>query len=118
MSDLQQVLQDLNGRIDGLEEISLIRQDGTVLAQLYQTEKSQDTTSLITELTKLTETVAQELERGQNTETTIKGKKRFLAFYKVEQTDAILGIVGQSDVNFGLLSSGCRNAIEKIKEVI
>jgi predicted regulator of Ras-like GTPase activity (Roadblock/LC7/MglB family) len=114
---LQKILEDLNSHIEGLEQIAIIQRDGTVLAQLPSAEKVQHTAGVFTEFAKLTDDVCQVLERGANTEAIMKGQNRFLALYRTTGTHTILGIVGQSSINFGLLNSGCRIAIEKIETI-
>ena len=115
---LQNILQDLNTHIDGLEQMAIIRRDGTLLARFYSTEKGQSAKQIFAEFAALTDEVRQILDRGSNTEAIIKGQHRFLAIYRTHGTNTILGIVGQASVNLGLLNSGSRMAIEKIETII
>lgn len=117
IASLQEILQDLNTHIEGLEQILIMQQDGTLLAQFNPKEQQSDVEGILAEFAGLTEDVCQVLERGANTEAIIKGQKRFLALYRCHKMNILLGIVGQATVNFGLLNSGARIAIQKIEKL-
>jgi predicted regulator of Ras-like GTPase activity (Roadblock/LC7/MglB family) len=114
---IQEILQELHRRIDGLEAIAIIRQDGTVLAQLHSGLKHSNIEAIFTEFAALTREVCQALQQGAHTEAMIKTQNRFLALYSTKGANIVLGIIGQATINFGLLNSGCRIAIEKLEQL-
>lgn len=114
----QHILQDLHDRIEGLEELVIFQQDGTLLAELYTTEKANDITTIAKEFAEVSQGVCQTLERGVGAEAIIKGQKRFIAIYNTPTADIILTMVGKSTTNFGLVNSGGRIAIKKIQETV
>ncbi len=115
---LQKILQDLNSHIDGLEQILIIQQNGTLLARLFPEEHSEKIEAILAEFAMVADEVCQELKRGGNTEAILKGRHRFLAVYRTRSMKTMLGIVGQASVNLGLLNSGSRSAIEKIEAIV
>lgn len=112
------ILQDLQARIDDLEDLVVLRRDRTLLAAVHLTEKDLGATSMMTDFANLIDEMCDTLEHGIATESMVKGNERFLAIYKLHETDVLLGILGRSTVNFGLLNSGCRTAIEKIHKIL
>jgi predicted regulator of Ras-like GTPase activity (Roadblock/LC7/MglB family) len=115
---LTPILQDLQARIEGLEDLVILHDDRTVLAAVHLTEKDLSATSLMTDFAKVIDEMCDTLEHGIATEAMVKGGDRFLALYKLHETDVLLGILGRSHVNLGLLNSGCRTAIEKIHKML
>lgn len=113
---LHTILQDLQHHIEGLEQLVILQRDGTPLAQLSADTQAIAFEGFLTELAGLSEDVSQGLQQGVSTEAVIKGQKRFLALYREPRTNVLLGILGRSTVNFGLLNSGCRIAIQKIEK--
>jgi predicted regulator of Ras-like GTPase activity (Roadblock/LC7/MglB family) len=116
---VQEILEHLRQRIEGLDHIVLIRHDGSLIAQLQPLSEQAlpEISPIITELVGLAEEVCLALERGANTEAILKGQERFLAFYRSKVVDLMLGVVGQAAMNFGLLNSGCRIALQKLEEL-
>lgn len=115
---LTPILEDLQTRIAGLEHIMVLRRDRTVLASITQKNSDFHTTAILSEFADLTDEMCDALEHGFATEAIVKGKKRFLAIYALHEADVLLGILGRSTVNFGLLNSGCRTAVEKIQKIL
>lgn len=115
---LMPILQELHTRIADLEEIVILRRDRTLLASINQKDSDLSAATILTELANLTDEMCDTLEHGVATEAMVKGKNRFLAIYALHEADVLLGISGQSTVNFGLLNSGCRTAIEKIHKIL
>ncbi|MBD3308892.1 hypothetical protein GF339_20935 [candidate division KSB3 bacterium] len=113
---LQGILQELQVRIEGLEEIAVIQRDGTLLASFFASTHQQNTTVIATEFANLTDEICHALGQSTSAEAIMKGEKRFLAIYKTQDADIFLGILGSATVNFGLLNSGCRIAIQKIHD--
>ena len=112
---LQEILQELNAHIEGLEQIAVVKGDGTLITHLRRDVEAPPVEDWAAELAGLADDVCRVLDRGANTEALVKGAERFLAFYRSRDADALLGIVGLSAVNFGLLNSGGRNAMRKIE---
>ena len=115
---LTPILQDLQARIGGLEDVVILRYDRSLLAAVHLTDKDLSATSILTDFAHLMDEMCDTLEHGIATEAMVKGEERFLAMYKLHKTDIFLGILGRSTVNFGLLNSGCRTAIEKIHKIV
>jgi len=115
---LTPILEDLQARITGLEEMVILRRDRIVLASISQKDSDLIATALLTEFADLTDEMCDTLEHGFATEAIVKGKDRFLAIYALHEADVLLGISGRSTVNFGLLNSGCRTAVEKIHKIL
>jgi len=115
---LRNVLQDLHDRLPGLEAIAVLQADGKVLAHLYQDDAPPRTRELMHELVRLSDEAMRALQSDGCSEATIKGGKRFLALYRMGSADVFLGLIGQSTLNFGMLNSGCRVALDKIREVL
>lgn len=117
-TQLTPILEDLQARIAGLEELVILRRDHTLIASVPFTEDDIRMTPMMTDFSDLMDELCDTLEHGIATEAMVKGSGRFLAMYKLHETDVLLGILGDSAVNFGLLNSGCRAAIEKIHHIL
>ncbi|GAK50976.1 hypothetical protein U14_02218 [Candidatus Moduliflexus flocculans] len=116
--ELQQILHDLHQRIEGLEELVVLQQDGSLLAERHTAEDSATIRTASTAFAALASQMYENLGRGSATEAIIRGKDRFLAIYSMPQDRTFLAIVGSSSVNFGLLNSGGRITIKKIHELL
>ncbi len=112
---LQAILQELNTHVEGLEQVAIVKRDGTLITPFMPGEQAPHVEQMAAELAGLAEDVCQVLDRGASTEVIVKGADRFLAVYRSHKADALLGIVGPSSVNFGLLNSSGRSAIQKIE---
>lgn len=112
---VQDILQEINTHVEGLDQMAIVRPDGTPVVQLRPDGEALQIEDSATELAALAERVCGMLNRGPNTEALIKGQHRFLAFYRSHQADFLLAIVGASTVNFGLLNSSSRSALQKLE---
>lgn len=115
---LTPILEDLQARIAGLEHIVVLRRDRTLLASINQKGDDLRITAILSEFADLTDEMCDTLEHGSAAEAMVKGTERFLAIYALYEADILLGISGRSTVNFGLLNSGCRTAVEKIHKIL
>lgn len=115
---LTPILEDLQTRIAGLGEMIVLRRDRTVLASINQKNNDLSITAILTEFADLTDEMCDTLEHGAAAEAMVKGTERFLAIYALHEANVLLGISGRSTVNFGLLNSGCRTAVEKIHKIL
>ncbi|PID56389.1 hypothetical protein CSB45_11950 [candidate division KSB3 bacterium] len=113
---LHNILSKLKTYVDGVEYAVIILSDGTQLAELPPLEMP-GIAALLKDFGKIAQQLCQQLEIGSETESLIKGKKRFLAVYGSSK-HILLGVVGQSSVNLGLLNSGARKALEKIEAML
>ena len=116
--ELQHILQDLQSRIDGLEELVVLQQDGSLLAERRTSEDSAAIRTTSKAFAALASQMYESLGRGSATEAIIRGKDRFLAIYGTPGDRTFLTIVGSSVVNFGLLNSGGRITIKKIHDLL
>ncbi len=116
--ELQQILQDLQSRIEGLEELVVLQQDGSLLAERRTAEDSTAIRTTSKAFAALASQMYESLGRGSATEAIIRGKDRFLAIYGTPEDQTFLAIVGSSAVNFGLLNSGGRITIKKICDLL
>jgi predicted regulator of Ras-like GTPase activity (Roadblock/LC7/MglB family) len=114
---LREILHELQIQIDGLEQMTVVAGDGTVLADLASGAQTVALERVVAELVGLADDVCGAAARGPCTEAIVKGEQRFLAVYRSQQANAVLGIVGLASVNFGLLNSGGRHAMHKIERL-
>ena len=117
--ELEQILQDLQTRVEGLEQIVILQQDGTLIAGNISARAC--TPEMITTMTAfaaLIDETCQTLQGEHGSEALIRGQQRFLAMYKTHRADMFLAIIGQASVNFGLLNSGCRITIKKLEDLV
>ena len=113
----EQTLQNLHARIEGLDELVVLHRDGTLLGGLYPTKASEQIIRIAPQFANLTDEICHALEQGVSTEAIVKGTERFVAIYKASECNIFLAIVGKKGVNFGLLSSGCRRALETLQQI-
>jgi len=116
--ELHHILEDLHSRIDGLEELVVLQQDGSLLAERRTAEDSAAIRTTAKAFAALASQIYESLGRGAATEAIIRGKERFLAIYGTPGEPTFLAIVGSSAVNFGLLNSGGRITIKKIHDLL
>ena len=116
--ELQQILEDVNTRIEGLEDLLVLQQDGTLIGERRMAENSADIRPIACEFSELTRRICETLGQGAGTEAIIRGKDRFLAMYKDPTADLFLAIIGTSAINFGLLNSGGRITIKRIHDIM
>ena len=116
--ELQEILEDLNAHVEGLEDLLVIQQDGTLLGERRMAENSAEIRPLVCEFSELMRSICHTMGESAGTEAIIRGKDRFLAIYKDPAAEVFLAIIGASAINFGLLNSGGRITIKKIHELL
>ncbi|MGE0085992.1 MAG: hypothetical protein AB7S75_16410 [Desulfococcaceae bacterium] len=113
---IRDVLEHLAADINGTEEISVLREDGTVICCFP--EKSENAVIFTVDLlTGIGEDISCK-DMGDMTGLILKGKDHFAACYRIPDMDTVLGLYGKSAVNFGLLNSASRSACSRIREIL
>ena len=101
--------------LDGLEESVCLHNDGTLVAYGDVVSLRPQGLSGLTEFVNLAQRVCHTLAYQDTQEAMIRGRKRFVAFYRVNE-HYILGVIGRSTINTGLLSMACRSAVTKLQD--
>ena len=114
---LQPILHTLIVHLDGLEESVCLHNDGTLVARGDAVSPRLQGLSGLTEFLKLAQRVCHTLAYQDTQEAMIRGRKRFVAFYRVNE-HYILGVIGRSSMNTGLLRMACRSAVTKLQDAL
>ena len=114
---LQSLLERLKMRVDGVEEVLCLWNDGAVLAHLQQIPQSAEVAIMLAEFVHLAECACLTSSNEGHAEAMMKGKKRFLAFYR-HRSRAVLGVLGKARTNTGLLHLECRSTLANIHAVL
>lgn len=114
---LQSLLERLKRRVDGVEDVLCLWHDGSVLAHLQQVPQKAEVATVLAEFVNLAECACLSANNEGHAEAMMKGKKRFLAFYR-HSSRTVLGVLGHARTNTGLLHLECRSTLANIHTVL
>jgi len=113
---ISEVLARFTEDMHGTEEAAVLKQDGTIVCRFP--EKSENAVIFTADLLSGIGEDMPCAELEEMNALILKGKEHFAACYRIPDMDAVLGLYGKSEVNFGLLNSAARSACCRIREIL
>ena len=114
---LQPILHALTMSLNGLEESVCLYNDGTLVAYDEIVSPGHQGLPGLTEFVNLAQRICHTLAYRDTQEAMIRGRKRFIAFYRVNE-HYILGVIGRSTIHTGLLSMACRRTVAQLQNAV
>lgn len=114
---LQEVLQQIQTELADTETIAIVAADGTVFATNAPGPDSNRVGAMVATFVGLSRKACQTLKKGEPTEGLIKGDSGYIAIYPAGKK-ADLGVTTKSSANLAMLNMVCREAAEKIQEIL
>jgi len=113
---LKDVVQSIKSELSEAEHIAIVATDGTVFASNISGGESTKVGAMITTFMGLSKRTCKTLDKGEPTEALIKAGSGFIAIYPAGK--ATLGVTTLSDTNLAMLNMVCREAAEKIEDIL
>jgi DNA-binding response OmpR family regulator/predicted regulator of Ras-like GTPase activity (Roadblock/LC7/MglB family) len=114
---LKEVLDTVKAELTDAESIAIVASDGTIFASTVTGTEATRVGAMIATIVGLSRRACQSLKRGAATEALLRGTDGFVAIYPAGP-QANLGVTTKSDVNLGMLNLVCREAADKIQNVL